>query len=617
MQIGQRQIAIVAMLLITVVLPEFVHAQTVAESGAGEREVATAGVGENDRGSLLDLASHQFIDLTRAERAVLVYHDVKNVGRVGDWAVCGTSAGADDPSNNPQNAAQWTRDREVRAQLVRWMSVDPDALRRIDPGGLRIIGARITGALDLKDARLTFPLILRNCAIPERMNLKAATFPRLDLNGSYTGEIEGRGLTVNNDLDIGRNFHAAGEVSLWASTIGGDLDASGGHFMHSKVEPQPIGAQWKMALIATSAHITGNIWLCCGFESNGDVFLSRMKLGGELYAFAGRFFNPNNTALDASRSEIDGDVWFASFPPTLSGPVIDGLIDFNGAAFSGGATLVFNGARFEAAEGDANGLYMFSTTIPGFVWVNNTLGKDTLLNVRDSQVQEFYDDERSWPQPGHLLIDGFTYGDLGGSGRAFAAPPIDAPSRLKWLALQPTFHSQPYKQLAKVLAARGDSAGADRVLIAMEDGRYASAGIGERILGAALKGTIGYGYRPLLAVFWCFAVIVVGWPIIAIAKRAGVMRQTWPENSPKPAEDSYEPLHPFLYSLDVFLPFVNLHQEHYWWPDARARGTATVGGYSIPWRGSFMRYFLWYQIVAGWVLSAILLAGVTGLIRHD
>jgi hypothetical protein len=30
-----------------------------------------------------------------------------------------------------------------------------------------------------------------------------------------------------------------------------------------------------------------------------------------------------------------------------------------------------------------------------------------------------------------------------------------------------------------------------------------------------------------------------------------------------------------------------------------------------------MRYFLWYQIVAGWILSSILLAGVTGLIRHD
>jgi len=41
--------------------------------------------------------------------------------------------------------------------------------------------------------------------------------------------------------------------------------------------------------------------------------------------------------------------------------------------------------------------------------------------------------------------------------------------------------------------------------------------------------------------------------------------QTWLENSPSPGAQSYEPLHPFLYSLDVFLPFVDLHQERYWW----------------------------------------------------
>ena len=32
------------------------------------------------------------------------------------------------------------------------------------------------------------------------------------------------------------------------------------------------------------------------------------------------------------------------------------------------------------------------------------------------------------------------------------------------------------------------------------------------------------------------------------------------------------PLHPLLYSLDVFVPFVNLHQEHYWWPKPRGFG---------------------------------------------
>ncbi len=72
-----------------------------------------------------------------------------------------------------------------------------------------------------------------------------------------------------------------------------------------------------------------------------------------------------------------------------------------------------------------------------------------------------------------------------------------------------------------------------------------------------------------------------------------------------------------LYSLDVFLPFVNLHQQHYWWPDAEAKGECTIAGYPIRVEGSLVLYYLWLQIIAGWLLSAIFIAGVTGLIRND
>jgi hypothetical protein len=67
----------------------------------------------------------------------------------------------------------------------------------------------------------------------------------------------------------------------------------------------------------------------------------------------------------------------------------------------------------------------------------------------------------------------------------------------------------------------------------------------------------------------------------------------------------------------VFLPFVNLHQEHYWWPDEAATGECQVADRRIEIRGSTLRAYLWVQIIAGWLLSAIFIAGVTGLIRND
>jgi hypothetical protein len=121
----------------------------------------------------------------------------------------------------------------------------------------------------------------------------------------------------------------------------------------------------------------------------------------------------------------------------------------------------------------------------------------------------------------------------------------------------------------------------------------------------------------VLAVIWSIIVVAVGTVAVAAGKRAGVMRLTWPETTPPPAGDPMADLHPLLYSFDVFLPFVNFHQEHYWWPDVKARGVCLIFGRAIRIRGSTLRYYLWAQITAGWLLSAIFLAAVTGLIRNE
>jgi hypothetical protein len=155
------------------------------------------------------------------------------------------------------------------------------------------------------------------------------------------------------------------------------------------------------------------------------------------------------------------------------------------------------------------------------------------------------------------------------------------------------------------------------VLIAAGDARYSQHGLPGRILGWLLKVTIGYGHRPMLALLWSLGVVFLGSAIVLMGKRAGVMRLTWPEATPPPPTETIAGLHPLLYSLDVFLPFVNLHQEHYWWPDETAAGQCNVAGREFRVDGRLLRYYLWLQIIAGWLLSAIFIAGVTGLLRND
>ena len=168
-----------------------------------------------------------------------------------------------------------------------------------------------------------------------------------------------------------------------------------------------------------------------------------------------------------------------------------------------------------------------------------------------------------------------------------------------------------------MLRKNGDEAGATEVLIAQQDARFRNSNWLARAWAQFLKITIGYGHKPLRTILWSLAVILTGWLIVTLGARAGVMRATWPDSPPASEVIAYEKLHPLLYSLDVFLPFVNLHQEHYWWPDAERSGDCTMFGAKLRISGAFLRYYLWSQVIAGWLLSAIFVAGVTGLMRND
>jgi hypothetical protein len=334
---------------------------------------------------------------------------------------------------------------------------------------------------------------------------------------------------------------------------------------------------------------------------------------------SGRFFNPGNHAVSASGANVSGPVILGGSGP-WGAIEATGLVQFDNAKIDG--VIYAIGAKFLGSPSEPHGFSATAMTSGGaFIWQNVTLQNGATLDLRGSSVNGLADDEGSWPVPGRLAIDGFVYRDFYGG-------PIDAASRLKWVSLgvgqhppwllvASGFHSQPYRELAKVLRERGDDAGAARVLVAQEDARYSQYGTFGRSVGGFIKWTIGYGHRPLLAIGWSLAVVLLGWGAVSIGARAGVMAPTWPENKPPDARKSYEELQPLLYSLDAFLPFVNLHQEHYWWPDATATGECAVLGRRITIRGRALRYYLWLQIVAGWLLSAIFIAGITGLLRND
>jgi hypothetical protein len=63
-----------------------------------------------------------------------------------------------------------------------------------------------------------------------------------------------------------------------------------------------------------------------------------------------------------------------------------------------------------------------------------------------------------------------------------------------------------------------------------------------------------------------------------------------------------------VYSLENFLPVVDLHQGEYWRPNPGLRDSGTIPA-------SLLHWYLWLHILAGWILTPLLFAGLSGLIR--
>ena len=556
------------------------------------------------------LAASRFPNLTHAELALLEFADIGNLN-YGEFAAAGPSPNPLDPNNDPKDAATWTRDRDIRATLIEWLAIDHAASARIHPSGIRVLGARVVGSLDLSYVHVPFAIMMIRCSIPQQIRLQATEIPRLDLNGSYTADIFAPDIHVAGSLFFGWDnheygpFHANGEIDIDGGKVDGDLSFGEGHFRHSKAAFNPQFTALKVAINADEVEVKRAVTMCCGFESDGAVDLNESTIGGDLQFAGGRFVNPNNTAIAASIARIGGTVLMSLEP--FGAFYSDGAVELIATHVAGAFSI--SSGKFAGKATERHGLFANLLEVDGpFGWEKVDLENGATLDLTGASVIALGDDQRSWPQPGKLLIDGFTYKSFG--------IVKDAPSRLRWVALQPEFHPQPYRQLAKVLRANGDDAGAVSVLIAEQDARYQNSPLIRRIWAAFLKTTVGYGHEPLLTIIWAAIVVLLGWLMVTVGSQAGVMRRTWPESIPISGEvPSYERLHPLLYSLDVFLPFVNLHQEHYWWPDADAEGEWAIFGQRMKISGRVLRYYFWMQIIAGWLLSAIFLAGVTGLIR--
>lgn len=390
-------------------------------------------------------------------------------------------------------------------------------------------------------------------------------------------------------------FRAKGEVNLKGAEIHGQLNCCGGHFLNEHSD---------FAINATGIKVHGPAFLCEGFTAKGRVDLLNANIAASLYCKGGSFYHPAGTALEAERITIGGDL-------NLESRKYNEECDYQ--YFHAIGILNFRKARIK------KGLI--------FRGVSATSQFDLIL--KNASVDNLEDNLEVWPKIRNLDLSGFKYKSI-----AYGAP-CKHDERKIWLEKHNEgkhFSPQPYRQLAETLDAMGHEKDAREIRIQMNNKLRKESKPLRKALQWWFGFLIDYGYNPFKVFKFALVIWILGGFLYYAGGKQEVIhppdRSAWEEiNGTRETYIHYPEYKPFIYSLDVFLPIVNLHQQENWRPHSTLPSDTENISREVEnmdkrfydpvksFYGGFLIYWMYFQILAGWVLTTMLVGGLTGLIR--
>lgn len=481
---------------------------------------------------------------------------------------------------------------------------------------LTVEGSIVGGNLILNSSFKAIGFVtLRGAKISGQLNCTQATFDNIPPSEALVAmpALDASLTDIGSGAFLGYQFVANGEVRLQAARVGAILDCNGGTINNPAYG---IGNASGRALTADGLKVSGRLAMGAGFHAEGEVFLIASQIGGDLDCGGGVFNNPpiavlpdSGHALSAHKILVSGNVFLRS------GFSSSGEVSFSGAAIDG--NLEGTGGRF---EGELN---LETATVKGVLMLGGIVEPKTMrLTLTNASVGALADEKASWPGRGSLLLDGFVYRRFSGLA------PKDFKNRLDWLALQNPFLPQPYQQVAGVLREEGEDAGAVQVLYEMERRVRARENRLWRtfLVDPILRWTIGFGYYPARAFWWLSGIVLLGFALYVAGYSMGSITPTdkdayatFKGRGPLPAH--YGEFHALIYSIENSFPFVRLGQVDRWQPDPHPssfvrRVSISPFTFFVSLAG-LLRWYQWSQILCGWILGTLFIAGVTGIVRKN
>lgn len=541
------------------------------------------------------------------------------------------------PPESPKKLSKRAQDLQIRAEVLRYLILGGCAFCTVDRTGVTLVGARITGPLDLSHLALPGGLRLTHCRFDHLIAMEQTRAAVIDLSDSHLAGVRAPGLALDGSLYL-RNITSTQTIRLANGEIGGQLACTGARFEVTQgkaLDAHALRTQGQVSLREVTARTI--------------IDLDSARIGGRLSCHGARLSGTDGQAFSAQGMEVAGDAFLHDFkavaPVRLTGAHIRGQLSCIGAQFMAtqGFALRADELRIEQK----------------LVWSNVTFGPRP-VDLRNAHVGGLSDDPEAWPEPGNLILDGFTY------DRIIDAP-VSARQRLAWVrrgdSFKGAFFPQPWSHLARVLNETGHEIDARKVLIARDrrmwahrraemrdpgaQGRWHPRTLGRRLWAACinlpadlfLRWVAGYGHQPFRSVTWMGVLILAiwlpahmawqegsftpnaapvlvseGWRALAPELHAaafwsgertppGTTPQTWAATAPGRDWETFAAL---TWAIDVVVPIIDFGQTDAWAPST-SRG---------PW-GWHLWWGRWLGTALGWIVTALGAAAVTGLIRRE
>jgi uncharacterized protein YjbI with pentapeptide repeats len=372
----------------------------------------------------------------------------------------------------------------------------------------------------------------------------------------------------------------AGQISMIGANFDGPLDANSLQVGNSLLMRK---ANFK-AVDLGSAKITELVDMS---DANFDGALNAYSLQVGQHLSMRRAYGPLEVNMAFAHIGVNLD---------LRGATLDSL-DLSGAAVV--AELQFGGAKkskdWKGREREA---------YDPAIWRAKN-GESGTLNLRNAHVGFLVDAENAWPEPGHLLLHGFTFDHLGGSdddaGREKRPGGIIWWDK-NWARLDPNYSPGPYTQVATALTNVGDSDAANEIHYFGREREREVACSQYHWVDCFWWSLLNYGFGYGIGRRWPLFLVML-WVLVSSAIGAPLL---WHAVDTQFRQNNGK-LWFFGASLARLLPVVKISNKFDQFFDEPQQLNATV---LRPRQFAIVTMGL---AILGWVLGAILVAAIAGL----